>query len=131
MRFGAVIDARDENEGIDVCNRLAPEHLEIDTADPRKTFSRIENAGAAFLGRHTPVAIGDYFAGPSHTLPTGGAARFIGGLSANDFLKRTSVIEYSAAALAAAAGDVERMARIEGLVAHWESVEVRLNRRNL
>jgi histidinol dehydrogenase len=87
---------------------------------------RIQNAGAIFLGHHTPVALGDYVAGPSHVLPTGGTARFASGLSANDFLRRSSVLAFSPTGLQRMADDVLLLAGKEGLTAHAASVEVRL-----
>lgn len=124
--YGALILARNEDEAIELTDLMAPEHLHISTANPESQLARIQNAGAIFLGHHTPVALGDYVAGPSHVLPTGGTARFANGLCANDFLKRSSVIWYNAAALAATADDVRLMAGKEGLTAHSASVDVRL-----
>ncbi len=92
----------------------------------RATAGQVQNAGAIFLGHDTPVAVGDYVAGPSHVLPTGGTARFANGLCANDFLKRSSVIRYNREALAAAADDIRLMAAKEGLTAHSASVDIRL-----
>jgi histidinol dehydrogenase len=89
-------------------------------------LAKIQNAGAIFLGHYTPVAVGDYVAGPSHVLPTGGTARFANGLCANDFLKRSSVIHYNREALAAGADDIRLMAAKEGLTAHSASVDIRL-----
>jgi histidinol dehydrogenase len=105
---------------------LAPEHLHISTADPEEMLTRVQNAGAIFLGHDTPVAVGDYVAGPSHVLPTGGTARFANGLCANDFLKRSSVISYDRAALEFAADDIRLLAAKEGLTAHSASVDIRL-----
>ncbi len=125
-RFGALVLVRDVDEATGLADRMAPEHLHISTADPDAVLDRVQNAGAIFLGHHTPVALGDYVAGPSHVLPTGGTARFANGLSANDFLKRSSVICYDREALAADAADVCRMANTEGLTAHAASIEIRL-----
>jgi histidinol dehydrogenase len=125
-RYGALILARDAAEGAALADELATEHLHISTADPESQLARVQNAGAIFLGHYTPVALGDYVAGPSHVLPTGGTARFANGLCATDFLKRSSVIAYNAAALAADAVHVRRMADKEGLTAHRASVDVRL-----
>jgi len=105
---------------------LATEHLHISTRDPEAMLNRVQNAGAIFLGHYTPVALGDYVAGPSHVLPTGGTARFANGLCANDFLKRSSVISYNAAALAADADAIRAMADKEGLTAHRASVDLRV-----
>ncbi|MBA3314537.1 MAG: histidinol dehydrogenase, partial [Planctomycetaceae bacterium] len=125
--YGALIVTSDEHEAARLTDRLATEHLHISTADPEALLKRVKNAGAIFLGHHTPVALGDYVAGPSHVLPTGGTARFANGLCANDFLKRSSVISYDEAALRSAADDVRRMADKEGLTAHRSSVDVRLD----
>ncbi len=124
--FGALILARDEDEACAIADTIAAEHLHIATRDPRRLLARIRHAGAVFLGAHSPVAVGDYVAGPSHVLPTGGSARFAAGLSANDFLRSGSVIEYSREALEAAAADVRAMADKEGLTAHRASIDVRL-----
>ena len=104
---------------------IAPEHLHIAIDHAERLLPKIRNAGATFLGNYSPVALGDYAAGPSHVLPTGGTARWASGLSANQFLRSSSVIEYSAEALAAIGPDVMRMAEVEGLTAHRASVEVR------
>lgn len=125
--YGAVLVVSDEREGCRLSNQIAPEHLQIETRDPEATLGRIENAGAVFLGHYTPVAVGDYVAGPSHTLPTGGTARFASGLSSNDFLKRTSVIHYSPAKLKKVADDLRLMAAKEGLTGHSRSVDLRLS----
>jgi histidinol dehydrogenase len=124
--FGALIHARDANEAARLSDLLAPEHLHISTAEPEAMLERVQNAGAIFLGHNTPVALGDYVAGPSHVLPTGGTARFANGLCANDFLKRSSVIAYNRTALEQAAPAVRLMAEKEGLTAHGASVDVRL-----
>jgi histidinol dehydrogenase len=105
---------------------IAPEHLHIATDNARDLSASIRNAGATFLGNHTPVAVGDYVAGPSHVLPTGGTARWAAGLTANDFLRSGSVIQYSPSALQDVAGDIRIMAEKEGLTAHRESVDIRL-----
>ena len=126
LDYGALILARDEIEAAELTDLMAPEHLHISTKNPETMLSRIQNAGAIFLGHFTPVALGDYVAGPSHVLPTGGTARFANGLCANDFLKRSSVICYNQAALQDAADDVRRMAEKEGLTAHSASVDIRL-----
>ncbi|MBI3469416.1 MAG: histidinol dehydrogenase [Planctomycetes bacterium] len=125
--FGAMIIARDRAEAIELANLIAPEHLHVVTSDAEAVAREIESAGAIFIGEYSPVAIGDYVAGPSHVLPTGGSARFASGLCANDFLKRSSVIRYTADGLRAAAADVRRLAEIEGLTGHSASVDIRLN----
>ncbi|MCH7988901.1 MAG: histidinol dehydrogenase [Planctomycetes bacterium] len=123
--YGALILASDATEAARLADLLAPEHLHISTADPEAMLARVQNAGAIFLGHFTPVALGDYVAGPSHVLPTGGTARFANGLCALDFLKRSSIISYNKAALAQAADDVRLMAKKEGLTAHSASVDIR------
>jgi len=106
----------------ELVNRLAPEHLEIVTRQPEKMMARIRNAGAIFLGEFSPVAAGDYIAGPSHVLPTGGGARYFSPLSVNDFLKKSSFVRYSREALREEAGMIEKLARLEGLDAHALSI---------
>ncbi|HWE36289.1 MAG TPA: histidinol dehydrogenase, partial [Isosphaeraceae bacterium] len=125
-RFGALITVRDEDEAVSLANLIAPEHLHVSTADPSRLAERLTNAGAIFLGHDTPVALGDYAAGPSHVLPTGGTARWASGLCANDFLKRTSLIYVDRVGLSALADDVRLLADKEGLTAHRYSVDVRL-----
>jgi histidinol dehydrogenase len=124
--YGALILARDETEAAELTDMLAPEHLHISMDDPESMLSRIQNAGAIFMGHYTPVAIGDYVAGPSHVLPTGGTARFANGLASTDFMKRSSVICYDRQSLAGDAAAVRLMAEKEGLTAHSASVDVRL-----
>lgn len=124
--FGALLLARDVKEALAWANQIAPEHLHLATRDPEALVDRVENAGAVFVGHYSPVALGDYVAGPSHVLPTGGTARFASGLSANDFLRRSSVVRFSRAGLEQVAGDVRIMAEKEGLTAHAFSVDVRL-----
>jgi histidinol dehydrogenase len=125
-RFGALVLARDSAQAVEWTNLLGPEHLHIEAEDAEKLAARIDNAGAIFLGPHSPVAVGDYVAGPSHVLPTGGTARFASGLSANDFLRRSSVISFTPEGLAAVADDVRLLADLEGLTAHAASVNIRL-----
>jgi histidinol dehydrogenase len=125
-RFGALILARDEDEAVSLTNLIAPEHLHVSTADYDRIADRVTNAGAIFLGHDTPVAVGDYAAGPSHVLPTGGTARWASGLCSNDFLRRTSLIHVDRAGLARIAPDVRVLADKEGLTAHRYSVDVRL-----
>ena len=110
-----------------IANLIAPEHLHIATDNAESLLPKIPGAGAAFLGNYSPVALGDYVAGPSHVLPTGGTARFASGLTANDFLRSGSVIHFDAAAMRAVAGDVRQMAEVEGLTAHRESVSLRIS----
>ncbi len=125
-RHGAIILVQEWAEAAALTNRLAPEHLQIMLPDPRALFARIRHAGAAFLGRHCPEAIGDYVAGPNHVLPTGRTARFASGLSVYDFLKRTTWVEADAAALARIGPAAVALAEAEGLDAHARSVAVRL-----
>jgi histidinol dehydrogenase len=125
QKFGALALAADVVQAIEWANYLGPEHLHIETREPAKIAEKIDNAGAFFLGHHTPVALGDYVAGPSHVLPTGGTARFTSGLSANDFMRRSSVLSFTPAGLAAVADDVRLLANKEGLTAHAMSVDVR------
>jgi histidinol dehydrogenase len=127
IAFGGLILARDAEEACRITASFAPEHLHIQTADPEAMLAQIPTAGAAFLGPFSPVAVGDYVAGPSHVLPTSGTARFGHGLSCNDFLRPHSVIAYSADNLLACAEDLERLATAEGLDAHWQSVAIRLD----
>lgn len=123
--FGAYILVKDAEQACEVTDLIAPEHLHIACRQPRELSSRIRNAGAIFLGAFSPVAVGDYAAGPSHVLPTGGTARWAAGLSANSFLRSGSVIEFSQAALQTIAPDVSQLATKEGLTAHRHSVEIR------
>jgi histidinol dehydrogenase len=125
-QFGAFVLTRDQEEAVACVNELAPEHLHIATRDADTLVDRLDNAGAIFLGHYSPVALGDYAAGPSHVLPTGGTARFTSGLSANDFLRRSSVLKYSRSGLANLADDVCLLAEKEGLTGHAASVRVRL-----
>ena len=111
---------------VGITNQLAPEHLQIAANNPKALADRIDHAGAIFLGHYSPVALGDYAAGPSHVLPTGGSARWASGLTSNDFLKRTSIIHFEPAGLCEIAPEVLAMADYEGLTAHAESVRVRL-----
>lgn len=124
--YGALILARDSDEAALLADELAPEHLHISADAPERLLNRIQNAGAIFLGHVTPVALGDYVAGPSHVLPTGGTARFANGLCVTDFLKRSSIIAYDRAALVEDAPDVRLMADKEGLTAHRASIDIRL-----
>ncbi|MFM9197874.1 MAG: histidinol dehydrogenase [Planctomycetia bacterium] len=125
-RFGAIVVTSGDEESARLADELATEHLSIDTADPEAMLRRIRHAGAVFLGPYSPVAAGDYAAGPSHVLPTGGTARFAAGLSANEFLRGGSVIRLARADLSALAADIITLADTEGLTAHRRSVETRL-----
>lgn len=124
--YGAFILARHRDEAAELTDLLAPEHLHISMDDAESMLQQIQNAGAIFMGHFTPVALGDYIAGPSHVLPTGGTARFANGLASTDFLKRSSVICYDQAALQADADHVRLIAQKEGLTAHSASVDIRL-----
>ncbi|MFM8252447.1 MAG: histidinol dehydrogenase [Planctomycetota bacterium] len=123
--FGALILARDADDACRISNLLAPEHLHVAMQDGERLLSKLRHAGAIFVGNYSPVALGDYVAGPSHVLPTGGTARWAAGLTANHFLRGGSIIQYSAAALQAVADDVRQLANKEGLTAHRESVDIR------
>jgi len=119
---------RSIKEATRLANGFAPEHLEILTKRPERILPEIKNAGEIFLGEWSPVAMGDYYAGPSHVLPTGGTARFSSGLSVKDFLKRMVVVECSKRRLRSSARDIISFAEVEGLEAHAESVKIRLGR---
>jgi histidinol dehydrogenase len=126
--FGAIVLVRDLNEAPVLIDRLAPEHLEIATADAERFATRIHNAGAIFIGGETPEAIGDYVGGSNHVLPTARAARYASGLSVLDFMKRTSILKCGPAQLDALGPAAVALARAEGLGAHARSVEMRLKR---
>ncbi len=125
LRGSVAVVAADEDEAARVVDRVAPEHLQIVTADPRATLERCSSYGAAFLGPLTPVAFGDYGVGSNHVLPTMATARFGSGLRAADFVRVSSVVEATAAGLGAHAGEVEAVARAESLPGHARAVEVR------
>jgi histidinol dehydrogenase len=124
-RFGGILITPDLETAVELANRNAPEHMELQVKDPFAWIGAIRNAGALFIGEYTPEPIGDYVAGPNHVLPTGGTARFSSALSVDTFLKHTSLIHYSKAAFAREADDVMRLAEAEGLGAHAGSVAVR------
>ncbi|MFZ5710108.1 MAG: histidinol dehydrogenase [Pseudomonadota bacterium] len=125
---GAIITVRDWDEAAALADRIAPEHLELLVADPEALAAKVMHAGAIFLGRWTPEAIGDYVGGPNHVLPTARSARFSSGLSVMDFLKRTTIAKMTPGALKAIGPAAEVLARSEGLEAHGLSVRVRLDR---
>ncbi len=125
---GAVIVTGSLDEAFEVANRLAPEHLELMVAEPFCWLWRVENAGAVFLGSHSPEPVGDYLAGPNHILPTGGTARFCSPLGVDTFLKKTSLISYTPRALEKSGREVMVLAETEGLAAHAAAVAVRLER---
>jgi len=127
--FGAIIELRSLEEAPPLADRIAAEHLEIATRDSEAVAARIRNAGAIFIGAHTPEVIGDYVAGSNHVLPTARSARFSSGLGVLDFMKRTSLLKLDAAALQAVAPAAMTLARSEGLEAHRRSVEIRLGAR--
>ena len=122
---GKIIVAEDLEVAIDVANQLAPEHLELMVDDPFAYLDRIENAGSVFMGRNCPEALGDYFAGPNHTLPTSGTARFSSALSVDDFVKKSQYTYYTREALGKVAEDIAYFARQEGLEAHARSALIR------
>lgn len=123
------IQVKNLEQGVEVVNRLAPEHCEIHTRRAAQVSMGVRTAGALFLGPWSPTVLGDYVAGPSHTLPTGGAGRSFAGLTVDQFQRRTSVVEYDRRALVRAVGGVRQFAAMEGLDAHGRSAEVRLERR--
>jgi histidinol dehydrogenase len=123
---GAIVITRDIDESIKLANRIAPEHLELAIESPFELLTQIKNAGAIFLGHTTPEAVGDYLAGPSHILPTGGTARFSSPLGIDDFIKKSSIVSFSREALNSVGQNVIRIARMEGLDAHARSVEQRI-----
>ncbi len=127
-RYGTILVVSDLAVAVELANRIAPEHLELQVADPFALIGQIRNAGAVFMGRYTPEPVGDYIAGPNHVLPTAGTARFSSALSVNHFTKKTSIIHYSEEALRREAKDIIRLAEIEGLGAHANAVRIRLNK---
>lgn len=125
-KFSAIIVVENIASAVEMADEFAPEHLEVQCGpDSREVADRINNAGAIFVGSYTPVTVGDYWAGPSHTLPTGMRAKFASAVTSNDFLKSISVVEYDADMLAASADDIIRLAQVEGLDAHAKSVRIR------
>jgi len=123
---GAIIIVNSLSEAVELMNEIAPEHLEIVTKEPMELLAYIKHAGAIFLGRYTPEAVGDYMAGPNHTLPTGGTAKFYSPLSVEHFLKKSSIISMSRKGLEEIGRECAVIADIEGLTAHKESVTIRL-----
>ena len=126
--FGAVILAQDPDDACRLADTIAPEHLHIATENAEELAEKIRHAGAVFLGNYTPVALGDYAAGPSHVLPTSGTARFASGLSANDFLRAHSVLSFTQEGLKNLAPEIRVLATKEGLTAHRASVEARIGK---
>jgi histidinol dehydrogenase len=123
--YGAIIITKNLTEAAELANRIAPEHLEVMTKSPKKILPLLRNAGAIFLGAWTPEALGDYAAGPNHTLPTGGTARFSSPLGVYDFIKRSSLVEFTRSGFMELASVVETIADIEGLEAHGNSIRIR------
>jgi len=128
--YGAIIVVKQLDDAAPLADAIAPEHLEIATADPEALLKKVRHAGAIFLGRHTPEAMGDYIAGPNHVLPTSRTARFSSGLSVLDFMKRTTLLSLDAKSIAAIGPDALILAESEGLDAHARSIAARLNRRS-
>ena len=126
--YSAIILAQDLDEAIDFSNRIAPEHLELAVDNPFDILPQIKHAGAIFMGHHTPEAAGDYLAGPNHTLPTGGTARFFSPLSLDDFVKKSSIVSFSQAGLQRLGNEIIHIAELEGLEAHAKSVSIRLKK---
>ncbi|MCG2711466.1 MAG: histidinol dehydrogenase [Candidatus Omnitrophica bacterium] len=122
---GFVIMVKNLDEAVSVSNRIAPEHLEIMVKQPEKMLKKIRNAGAVFIGAYSPVVLGDYISGPSHVLPTSGTARFFSGLGVSDFMKSTHIISYSKKALEKVAPAVEKIASLEGMKKHIQSLRSR------
>ena len=124
---GYIIYAKNIDEAIDITNKIAPEHLQILTNNPASVAKKIKNAAAIFLGPYSPTALGDYAAGPSHILPTLGTARFFSGIGVSDFMKKNHIISYSKRALEKMKDPIEKIAKLEGLPKHYESVNVRFH----
>lgn len=123
--YGYILIADNLDDAISAANEIASEHLEILTKDPFETMTKIKNAGAIFLGEYSSEPLGDYFAGPNHILPTNGTAKFFSPLNVDDFMKKTSIINYSQAGLLAVHKEIEQFAKSEGLTAHANSIAVR------
>ena len=126
--YGYILLADSMDDAVSAANAIASEHLEILTKNPYEIMTRIENAGAIFLGEYSSEPLGDYFAGPNHILPTNGTARFFSPLCVDDFMKKTSIISYSKEALTRAHKDIELFAEKEGLTAHANSIKVRFEK---
>lgn len=129
--YGAIIVSSCMAESLDVVNEVAPEHLEILTREPFEIYKGVKNAGAIFLGEYSPEAVGDYFAGPNHTLPTSSTSRYSSPLSVDDFIKKTSLIYYSKNALEISKNSIVRIAEEEGLTGHANSIRVRFKEAEL
>ncbi|WP_085993484.1 histidinol dehydrogenase [Oceanobacillus senegalensis] len=127
---GKIIIARDEAEVFQIVNEIAPEHLQLMIENPMEKMQQVKHAGAIFLGTHSPEPLGDYFAGPNHTLPTSGTARFASPLGVYDFVKKSSIIRYSENALSQATDHIATIANVEGLTAHAKSITIRKENEN-
>ncbi len=125
-KYSAILVVSDIDAALNLANRIAPEHLELQIRNPFEHIGEIRNAGAVFVGNYTPEPVGDYIAGPNHVLPTAGTARFASALSVDHFVKKTSLIYYSESAFRTEAEDIVRLAEIEGLAAHANSIKIRL-----
>lgn len=126
--YGAIILCKNIDQAVELANELAPEHLEVCTENPMEYIGRLDNAGSVFLGAYAPEPLGDYYAGPNHVLPTSGTARFFSPLSVDSFIKKSSFIYYTAAALQKGSADIVALANAEGLTAHANSIKVRLEK---
>ena len=126
--YGAIVVAESLEQAAEFSNNIAPEHLELCVEEPESLLPLIKNAGAVFMGHYSPEPLGDYYAGPSHVLPTSGTARFFSPVNLDDFIKKTSVINYSREALREVHEDIELFARFEGLTAHENSVKIRFEK---
>ncbi|XHX78001.1 MAG: histidinol dehydrogenase [Stenomitos frigidus ULC029] len=128
--YGLIVVVESLDDAADLSNEFAPEHLELEIADPWGLLEKIRHAGAIFLGCSTPEAVGDYLAGPNHTLPTSGSARYASALSVETFLKHSSLVQYSQSALQKVAGAIDALTTAEGLHSHGESVRLRMRNPN-
>ena len=126
---GYIVIVKNLKQGVEVVNQIAPEHLQIMVKSPQRILKDVKHAGAIFIGAHTPTAVGDYIAGPSHVLPTSGTARFFSGISSDDFLKSSHLISYTKKALEKVKGPVESLAALEGLTKHMESIKIRFDKK--
>ncbi len=126
--YGFILVAENMDDAIDTVNEIASEHLEIVTANPFETMTKVRNAGAIFLGSYSSEPLGDYFAGPNHVLPTNGTAKFFSPLGVDDFIKKSSIIYYSKEALEGISDDIQTFAKAEGLTAHANSIAVRFEK---
>jgi len=126
IKTGYIVMVKNLDQAVEVSNKIAPEHLQIMVKSPRALLKKIKHAGAIFVGPYSPAVVGDYIAGPSHVLPTGGTARFSSGLSVCDFVKTSHIIAYSKKTLEDAAESIEKIATLEGMAKHLEAVKVRL-----